>query len=254
MNGDPPQKELQLLSIVIPARNEEGCVASTVEHLHIELRLRDVPHEIVVVDDGSSDRTWEILQDLRTRIPNLVPTPNPNRHGFGRAVAHGLSTMSGDAVVIMMADESDDCRDVVRYWQKLNDGYDCVFGSRFMKGGGVIDYPKIKLFLNRLANYFLKVLFRIKLNDTTNAFKAYRREVIEGCQPLIAPHFNITVEIPLKAIVRGYSWTTIPITWRNRRTGTAKLKIKEMGSRYLFICLYVWLEKYFSAGDYRRSD
>lgn len=244
---------LQLLSVVIPARDEEGCIASTVEHLHIELRLRDVPHEIVVVDDGSTDRTWELLQALRERIPNLLPIQNPGPHGFGRAVASGLAAMNGDAVVIMMADESDDCRDVVRYWAKLNEGYDCVFGSRFIKGGGVIDYPKIKLFLNRLANYFLKVLFRIKLNDTTNAFKAYRREVIEGCQPLIAPHFNITVEIPLKAIVRGFSWTTIPITWRNRRTGTAKLKIKEMGSRYLFICLYIWLEKYFSAGDYRRS-
>jgi dolichol-phosphate mannosyltransferase len=162
--------------------------------------------------------------------------------------------MKGDAVVIMMADESDDCRDVVRYWNRLNEGYDCVFGSRFIKGGGVIDYPQIKLFLNRLANLSLKVLFRIKLNDTTNAFKAYRKEVIEGCRPLIAPHFNITVEIPLKAIVRGFSWTTLPITWRNRRTGTPKLKIKEMGSRYLFICLYVWLEKYFSKGDYKRAE
>ncbi len=252
MNHASPQKQLELLSVVIPARDEEGCVASTVEHLHIELRLREVPHEIVVVDDGSTDRTWEILQELRNRIPTLAPTQNPGPHGFGRAVACGLGAIKGDAVVIMMADESDDCRDVVRYWQKLNEGYDCVFGSRFIKGGGVIDYPKIKLFLNRLANYFLKVLFRIKLNDTTNAFKAYRREVIEGCQPLIAPHFNITVEIPLKAIVRGFTWTTIPITWRNRRSGTAKLKIKEMGSRYLFICLYIWLEKYFSAGDYRR--
>jgi dolichol-phosphate mannosyltransferase len=121
-----------------------------------------------------------------------------------------------------------------------------------MRGGGVIDYPKMKLLLNRLANYFVKVLFHICLNDTTNAFKAYRKEVIDGCRPLIAPHFNFTIEIPLKAIVRGYSWTTIPITWRNRRTGTPKLKIKEMGSRYLFICLYVWLEKYFSRGDYRR--
>lgn len=245
--------KLELLSVVIPARDEEGCVASTVEHLHIELRLRDVPHEIIVVDDGSTDRTWEILRALKERIPTLSPMQNPGPHGFGRAVACGLGGMTGDAVVIMMADESDDCRDVVRYWNKLNEGYDCVFGSRFIKGGGVIDYPKIKLFLNRLANYFLKVLFRIKLNDTTNAFKAYRREVIEGCQPLIAPHFNITVEIPLKAIVRGFTWTTIPITWRNRRSGTAKLKIKEMGSRYLFICLYIWLEKYFSAGDYRRS-
>jgi dolichol-phosphate mannosyltransferase len=235
MTGEPPEKQLTLLSIVIPARDEEGCIASTVEHLHIELRLRDVPHEIVVVDDGSTDRTWEILEALRSRIPVLAPIQNQAPHGFGRAVARGLAAMKGDAVVIMMADESDDCRDVVRYWQTLKEGHDCVFGSRFIKGGGVIDYPKIKLFLNRLANWFLKVLFRIKLNDTTNAFKAYRREVIEGCQPLIAPHFNLTVEIPLKAIVRGYTWTTIPITWRNRRSGTAKLKIKEMGSRYLFI-------------------
>jgi dolichol-phosphate mannosyltransferase len=254
MNAPAPDKKLGLLSVVIPARDEEGCIASTVEHLHIELRLRDVPHEIVAVDDGSTDRTWEILQELRARVPTLAPIQNRGANGFGRAIAAGLGAMTGDAVVIMMADESDDCRDVVRYWQKLNEGYDCVFGSRFIKGGGVIDYPKIKLFLNRLANFFLKVLFRIKLNDTTNAFKAYRREVIDGCQPLIAPHFNITVEIPLKAIVRGFTWTTIPITWRNRRSGQAKLKIKEMGSRYLFICLYVWLEKYFSAGDYRRPS
>ena len=160
--------------------------------------------------------------------------------------------MHGDAVVIMMADESDDCRDVVRYWNLLNEGWDYVFGSRFVKGGAVIDYPWAKLILNRLSNTFLRFLFRISLNDTTNAFKAYRRTVIEGCQPLIAPHFNLTVEIPLKAIVRGFSWTMIPITWRNRRVGAAKMKIKEMGSRFLFICLYIWLEKYFSRGDYKK--
>ena len=118
----------------------------------------------------------------------------------------------------MMADESDDCRDVVRYWRLLNQGWDCVFGSRFIKGGGVVDYPRIKLFVNRLANLFIKILFRIPLNDTTNAFKAYRRTVIEGCRPFISPHFNLTVELPLKAIVRGYSWTVMPITWRNRRS------------------------------------
>jgi dolichol-phosphate mannosyltransferase len=161
--------------------------------------------------------------------------------------------MTGDAVVIMMADESDDSRDVVRYWQELNKGFDCVFGSRFVKGGGVIDYPFVKLKLNRMANLFLKILFRIRLNDTSNAFKAYRRTAIDGCRPLIAPHFNLTVELPLKSIVRGYTWTVIPITWRNRRTGQAKLKIREMGSRYLFICLYVWLEKYFSRGDYKKQ-
>jgi dolichol-phosphate mannosyltransferase len=248
-----PPAPLKLLTVVLPARDEEGCIARTVEHLHVELRSHGIAHEILVVDDGSTDRTGEILEQLQRQIPELRPVRNPGPHGFGRAVIYGLDRMRGDAVIIMMADESDDARDAVRYWEELNKGFDCVFGSRFMKGGGVIDYPFVKLMINRLANAFLKVLFRIKLNDTTNAFKAYRRTVIDGCRPLIAPHFNLTVELPLKAMVRGYTWTVIPITWRNRRTGVAKLKIKEMGSRYFFICMYVWLEKYFSRGDYRRK-
>jgi len=245
-------KPLTLLSVVIPARDEEGSICSTVEHLNLELRLHNIPHEIVVVDDGSMDKTWELLTELQKQMPQLRPIQNNGLHGFGRAIIRGLDHMTGNAAVIMMADESDDSRDVVRYWNELNKGVDCVFGSRFMKGGGTIDYPRIKKILNRLANTFIKIIFRIPLNDTTNAFKAYRREVIEGCRPLISPHFNLTVELPLKAIVRGYTWSVIPITWRNRRTGVAKLKIKEMGSRYLFICLYVWLEKYFSMGDYKR--
>jgi len=292
-------KSLSFLSVIIPARDEEGCIASTVEHMHLELDLRGVPHEIIIVDDGSKDRTWQILQEESKRLNSAPPqvchglstsaaadsgsgftsppssssptqvsdsglSPhesrevlrairNPGPHGFGRAITLGLDAMTGDAAVIFMADESDDCRDVVRYWEKLNEGYDCVFGSRFMKGGGTIDYPPIKLFMNRLANAFVRFLFRHGLNDTTNAFKAYRKEVIDGIRPILSPHFNITVELPLKAIVRGYSFTVIPITWRNRRHGVAKLKIKEMGSRYLFIVLYVWLEKYFSRGDYRRA-
>jgi dolichol-phosphate mannosyltransferase len=178
---------------------------------------------------------------------------NTGDNGFGRAIAYGLDQMQGDAVVIMMADESDDCRDVVAYWKLLNAGWDAVFGSRFLKGGGVIDYPWLKLRLNRLANFFIRVLFGLKFNDITNAFKAYRRTTIDGCRPILSPHFNITVEIPLKAVVRGYSWTSMPITWRNRKAGESKLKVQEMGSRYLFICLYLWLEKYFSRGDYLRK-
>jgi dolichol-phosphate mannosyltransferase len=250
----PSGEPLRLLSVVIPARNEEECIASTVEHLHVELRLHNVPHEIIVVDDGSTDNTWERLQDACTHVSTLRPLENTGLHGFGRAIIHGLDNIRGDAVVIMMADESDDSRDVVRYWNLLNKGWDAVFGSRFIKGGGVIDYPWLKMRVNRLANLFIRVLFGIRLNDTTNAFKAYRRTVIDGCRPLLSPHFNLTVELPLKTIARGYTWTVIPITWRNRRTGTPKLKIKEMGSRYLFICLYVWLEKYFSRGDYHRSE
>ncbi|MFZ4768044.1 MAG: glycosyltransferase family 2 protein [Roseimicrobium sp.] len=249
---DATTMPLTLLSIVLPARDEEGCIAATVQHLHLELSLNQIPHEIVVVDDGSSDRTWSILEELRGSLPQLAPVRSSGPHGFGRAIIRGIDAANGDAVVIMMADESDDCRDVVRYWKLLNEGWDCVFGSRFMRGGGVIDYPWLKLRINRLANRFIQNLFRIRLNDTTNAFKAYRTSVLDGCRPFLSPHFNLTVELPLKAIVRGYSWTVIPITWRNRRSGVAKLKIREMGSRYFFICAYIWLEKYFSRGDYAR--
>jgi dolichol-phosphate mannosyltransferase len=248
--GRPP---LRLLSVVIPARNEEGCIIATVEHLDLELRLHGIEHEIVVVDDGSTDSTWSILCELKKRIPSLSPVQNLGLQGFGRAITFGFDHIQGDAVVVMMADESDDCRDVVRYWQTLNEGWDAVFGSRFIKGGGVIDYRIHKLCINRIANLFLRVLFNVPLNDFTNAFKVYRRSVIEGCRPFLSPHFNLTIELPLKTIVRGYSWTVMPITWRNRRSGESKLRIKEMGSRYMFIAFYCWLEKYFSRGDYQKQ-
>lgn len=254
MTAAAPARELRLFSIVVPARDEADCIASTLEHLHLELRLKHVPHEIVVVDDGSTDGTWELLQELATRIAPLRVVRNEGPHGFGRAVVKGLDVAHGDAVCILMADESDDCRDVTLYWETLQKGYDCVFGSRFVKGAAALDYPAFKLRVNRLANWLLRQLFRLKCNDITNAFKAYRREAIDGCRPFLSPHFNLTIEIPLKAAVRGYSWTVVPITWRNRKSGQSKLKLKEMGSRYFFIMTYCWLEKYFSLGDYRRTD
>jgi dolichol-phosphate mannosyltransferase len=247
----PSALPLKLLSVVVPCRNEEGAIASTVEHLYVELRLHNVEHEIVAVDDGSADSTWEVLQTLLPRVPTLRPVRNAGENGFGRAVRCGIDQSRGDALVVMMADESDDCRDVVRYWQLLNAGWDAVFGSRFVRGGGVIDYPRHKLLVNRLANTFLRLLFHVPLNDFTNAFKAYRRQALDGCRPFLSPHFNLTIELPLKIIVRNYSWIVMPITWRNRRTGVSSLKLREMGSRYLFIALYCWLEKFFSCGDYR---
>lgn len=243
---------LSLFSVVIPARDEAESLPSTLRDLYGEFARESVPHEIVVVDDGSQDATWKVLQDLRNEIPTLVAVQNTGANGFGRAIVRGFDQIRGDAVVVMMADASDLPSDAVRYWKLLCDGAECAFGSRFLRKGDVVDYPWLKLRVNRLANLFIRVMFNIGLNDTTNAFKAYRRTVIEGCRPYLAPHFNLTVELPLKAIVRGYTWTVVPISWRNRRHGVPKLKIKEMGSRYFFICMYVWLEKYFSRGDYRR--
>lgn len=249
-----PPGTLSLYSVIIPARDERDSLPETLREIHAGFTAAAIPHELVVVDDGSTDDTWAVLQSLKTEITTLAPVQNPGPNGFGRAISYGLDQMKGDACVIMMADASDSPADAIKYWRLMNDqGYECAFGSRFIKGGKVIDYPKIKLLVNRLANFLVKLGFRHGLNDTTNAFKAYRRTVIDGCRPLLAPHFNLTVELPLKAIVRGYSWALTPISWKNRKHGVAKLKIKEMGSRYFFICAYIWLEKYFSRGDYRRN-
>ena len=241
------------LSLVMPARNEEGCIATTLERFTDVLKASAVEFEIVVVDDGSTDATADLLAAISARCPQIVPVTNAGRHGFGMAIRYGLEHITGDAVAIVMADGSDSPEDLLKYYNKLLEGYDCVFGSRFIRGSSVVDYPRHKLLLNRMANAFIRVLFGLSFNDITNAFKCYRREVIDGLQPLISPHFNLTVEMPLKALVRGYSYAVVPITWTNRAAGVSKLKLKEMGSRYLFIVLYLWLEKHLSRGDYHRT-
>ena len=241
------------LSIVIPAHNEAEGITATLRAFAATLRAESIPFEFVVVDDHSTDGTGDVLMRLSEELPELRRVENPRAGGFGHAVIAGLEQFRGDAVCIVMADASDDPADVVTYYRRLSEGFDCVFGSRFIHGAKVVDYPRHKLAINRLANTFIRVLFGLRLNDTTNAFKCYRREVIAGCYPLLSKHFNLTVELPLKAMVRGYSYTVVPINWYNRTTGVSKLKIKEMGSRYLFIVLYVWLEKVLSRGDYVRS-
>ncbi|WP_129630699.1 glycosyltransferase family 2 protein [Candidatus Oscillochloris fontis] len=240
------------LSIVIPARNEAGNIGATIDGLRTRLSQAAIPYEILVVDDGSSDATCAVVEERAATDPGVRLERNLGAHGFGRAVRYGLERFTGDAVVVVMADASDNPDDIVRYYYILRDEAECVFGSRFVRGGRIYDYPRFKLVINRLANHFIKTLFRLRSNDITNAFKGYRAEVIRGCQPLISPHFNLTVEIPLKAIVRGYSYKVIPISWHNRKTGVSSLKLEEQGSRYLFIVLYVWLEHMLTKGDYRR--
>jgi dolichol-phosphate mannosyltransferase len=242
------------LSIVIPAHNEEGCIESTVRHLTAHLWAERIEHEILVINDSSTDRTPEILARLQDEFPVVHFLNNPPPNGFGFAVRWGLEHYTGDAVAIYMADASDRPDDLVRFYRMMiEQNVDCVFGSRFIRGGRTIDYPWPKLMINRCANSFIQLLFGLPYNDVTNAFKLYRRSVIDGLRPFLSHHFNLTVELPLKAIVRGYSYAVLPNDWINRKTGESKLKIKEMGSRYLFIVLYCFIEKWLSRGDYRRE-
>ena len=243
------------LSVVIPARDEAESIAITLKGVATTLEGLGIAYEVlVVIDHGSVDRTAEIAQAMADENPAVRCLRSPLPPGFGYTVRAGLECYTGDAVAIMMADGSDSPLDLVSYYRVLQDGYDCAFGTRFGRGGTTHDYPRLKLVLNRIVNAGIRALFQHGYNDTTNAFKAYRRDVVDQLQPMLSNHFNLTVEMPLKAIVRGYSFEVVPVTWTNRRHGVSKLRLQEMGSRYLFIILYVWLEAHLSRGDYRRRD
>lgn len=242
------------LSIVIPAYNEEGSIAETIEKIEDVFRNMKIEHEIFVVNDNSKDNTLTILEELAKKYPALKYETNKGPNGFGYAVRYGLERFSGDCVAVMMADLSDSPYDLIKFYTTMLEGnYDCVFGSRFMKGGKLIDYPWPKKIINRVANRIIRMVMRIKYNDTTNAFKLYKRHTIEGLKPFLSPHFNLTIELPLKAIIRGYTYTVVPNSWTNRKYGESKLKIREMGSRYFFILMYCFIEKYFSRGDFHKK-
>jgi dolichol-phosphate mannosyltransferase len=242
------------LSVIIPAYNEEGCIKETIEQLFKTLSVADIEHEILVINDNSQDNTSKILDEIEKQISTVRHITNVGPNGFGYAVRKGLANFTGDCVAVFMADMSDDPNDLVSFYRLMEkEGCDAVFGTRWSSGGKVFDYPKHKLQLNRLANNIIRILFKIKYNDTTNAFKLYKRSTIEGLQPFLSPHFNLTVELPLKVIIRGYSYKVLPNSWTNRKTGESKLKIREMGARYFFILLYCLIEKYFSKGDFKKK-
>lgn len=242
------------LSIVIPSYNEAESIGETIDSLVLAFDKTTIPVEIFVVNDNSKDNTTEVLANLKTKYPQLRYEKNEGPNGFGYAVRYGLKRFSGDCVAVMMADLSDDPEDLILYYNAMIEGdYDCVFGSRFIKGGKLIDYPFLKKIVNRLANNIIRFVMQIKYNDTTNAFKLYKRETIKGIQPFLSPHFNLTIELPLKAIIRGYNYTVVPNSWTNRKYGESKLKMREMGSRYFFILMYCFIEKYFSKGDFKKK-
>jgi dolichol-phosphate mannosyltransferase len=242
------------LSIVIPAYNEAESIGETIEELVSVLSQKQLAYEILVVNDNSKDNTLEVLEALKLKYPSLNYVTNGGPNGFGYAVRFGLERFSGDCVAVMMADLSDSPHDLVKFYDTMLAGdYDCVFGSRFMKGGKTIDYPAVKKVINRVANAIIRMVMNIKYNDTTNAFKLYKRHTIEGLKPFLSPHFNLTIELPLKAIIRGFNFAVVPNSWTNRKYGESKLKIREMGSRYFFILMYCFIEKYFSRGDFEKK-
>jgi dolichol-phosphate mannosyltransferase len=237
------------LSVIIPAHNEEKNLSKTVNNLTILLQKEQVPYEIILINDNSSDTTPEIIKGLMDNNSNIKTINRKPPGGFGRAIRSGLELVSGEAVVICMADSSDDPLDVIKYYNKLEEGYDCVFGSRFIKGSRVENYPMIKLLVNRIVNKIIQWLFFCKFNDLTNAFKIYRTEVIRTCGPYRACHFNITLELSLGALARKYSICQVPINWYGRTWGSSNLSLRKMGRRYLATLIKIYAEKVLISDD-----
>jgi dolichol-phosphate mannosyltransferase len=242
------------LSVVIPAYNEEACIESTLHDLVKILQDENIPHEILVINDNSKDGTLQLLERIEQKLQTVRHITNSGPNGFGYAVRKGLTNFTGDCVAVFMADSSDDPRDLVRFYRLMFEtNCDAVFGTRWRNGGRTCDYPRYKRIINRLANFIIRMLFHTGYDDTTNAFKLYKRQAMEGLQPFLSPHFNLTVELPLKIIIRGYSYKVLPNSWTNRKAGESKLKIREMGTRYFFILMYCLIEKYFSRGDFKKK-
>lgn len=247
------EKNSLKLSVIIPAYNEEMNLESTVKAVVKELHSESIPFEIIIVNDNSHDGTAVLTHKLQKTIQEIVLINRTPPSGFGRALRSGLDNITGDVVIPVMADLSEDPLDIVRYYRKIEEGYDCVFGSRFIKNGSVQDYPGYKLIINRIVNKIMQVLFLTKHNDLTNAFKAYRAHVIRSIYPLHACHFNITIEMSLSALIRKYRIATIPIKWYGRTWGQSNLHLNTMGRRYLATLLKIWFERLLIMDDLMSS-
>ncbi|GAA4449888.1 glycosyltransferase family 2 protein [Novipirellula rosea] len=249
MTVNPP------LSIVIPAYNEQGNIGPCIDELMSFLvDQHGIDTELIVVNDNSHDETEaEVLERVK-RWPTIRLIRRQPPGGFGRAIRSGLEFVRGSVVVIYMADRSDHPADVLCYYNTIQQGYDCVFGSRFISGSSVKQYPRVKLVVNRIVNKMVQWMFWTEMNDLTNAFKAYRKEVIDQCGPYRACHFNITLEMSLSALICGYKIKQVPIQWEGRTWGSSNLRMREMGRRYLCTLLMLFFQRVLMSDDVRAES
>ena len=231
------------LSIIIPCRNEEESIENTINDITSHLINKINNFEINIINDFSSDNTLEKLKIISTTNKKIKVYDNQIK-GLGGAINLGIEKSLNKFTIIVMADLSDSPEDIIKYYFEIkNNDLDAVLGTRFSSNSLIENYPKKKLFFNRVFNNLVKILYWQKYNDFTNAFKIYKTSVLKELKPIISENFNVFLELPLKIISRKYKYSIIAINWRNRKNGKAKFKIKELGSKYLFTLLYCFLEK-----------
>tara|TARA_B100000989_G_scaffold179449_1_gene134823 strand:- start:549 stop:1277 length:729 start_codon:yes stop_codon:yes gene_type:complete len=231
------------LSIIIPVYNEVKQIPKTINKL-LTLKKSKIRFELIFIDDFSNDGSLDLIQKFKKKNNRIKVFKNKTK-GLGSAIETGIKKSKNIYICIFMCDLSDDVKDILKYYKSISfdNKIDAVLGTRFSKNSKIENYPYIKLFLNRLANNFIRMIFFSDYNDFTNAFKIYKKKTLLKLFPIVSENFNVFLELPLKIITRNLNYKIVPINWYGRKIGLSKFKIKEISSMYIFTLLYCLFEK-----------
>ncbi len=218
------------LSLVIPVYNEGAVIRQTLEGIEAVV---DIPHEILIVYDSEDDDTLAAIDPLLPDLLHLRKTRNRWGSGALGAIRTGLQAAKAEAVIVTMADRSDEPSAMLAMYEKFQEGYDIVSGSRYMKGGAQVGGPVLKSMLSRWAGRSLRLLAGIPTSDITTSFRLYRKSVIDGLTVESDGGFEIAMELTVKAYFAGARVGEVPTTWRDRTHGESRFRLGRWLPKYL---------------------
>jgi len=227
------------ISIVVPAHNESPNLPSLVETLDNLRKKQKWDCELVIVNDNSFDATQEIAEKLAKKYGKIKVVNRKGNQGMGNSLKEGTQKASGKIIFWTMADNSDDSATFPKMLDKINNGYDLVFGSRFIKGGSPGDITPYKAWLSRTYTIMTKLLFGIKVNDVTNAFRCFRKSIFAPLN-IQSSEFAISPEFAIKAHKAGLKLGEVPTLYTNRVAGKPTFKIMRMGVKYTLLFKYIF--------------
>ena len=237
-----PRKQLrtsskpELVSVVLSTYNERENLSNLVPIIEKVLADNGIPGEIVVVDDNSPDGTAEVAKALGRRFGNVRLLWRPRKLGPGSAHADGYRFAIGDIIVGMDTDFSHSPYDIPRFVAKVEEGFDMVVGSRYIRGGQyeVKSVQTLKKSLaSRLGNILIHFLSGVPLHDFTTALRAIRREVVHDVRTDSKGN-SFFMEFIIKSYRKGYHLTEVPIVFRDRVAGKSKLSLGKQSFKMIF--------------------
>ena len=226
------------LSVVVPLYNEEESLPYLVEQLTDALRPSGERFELVLVNDGSSDRTAEVLEQLSHKVPELVAVLLRKNYGQTAAMAAGFDVAQGDVIVSLDGDLQNDPADIPMLLAKLREGYDLVSGWRHQRQDAALQ----RKLPSRIANRLIGRVTGVKLHDYGCSLKAYRREGLSDMRLYGELHRFL----PALAFIEGARITEVKVNHRARQFGSSKYGI-DRTFRVLMDLLTVWFMKRFLA-------